>query len=177
MKFKFLIICLILLTACSGTNYDNEDVIAVLKGEEIKAKDILSQYSLEDKNIEIYIKEEIIILEAKSKGIAVSEQEIQENKKMLFPGADTGEILKIIPDKDKEFYEKQAAVLGISPEEYFDIWNDAYHSRDAYIQKYIVQKFGEPTSVEDGELLSEDIDDHINKLLSSYKENGELILN
>lgn len=184
MKFRLFFICLLFLTACSGTSYENKDVIAVLKGEEIKGKDILALYPLNDNHIEIYIKEEIIVTEAKEMGIQVSKDDIDSNKNSLYPGLDTTEILQHVPESNRQFYEEQAVALDITPEEYYEIWSDTYYSRDAYIQEYITEKFFDSTSAEGVDLmeqedinkLNKEIETHLEELIELYKKNGDLIL-
>lgn len=185
MKFKLLFICFILLSACTGTSYESEDVIAVLKGQEIKGKDILALYPLNDKQIEIYIKEEIIVIEAKNMGIQVSQDEIESIKNSLYPGLNKSEILQNIPESNRQFYEEQAAALDITPEEYYEIWSDKHYSRDAYIQKYINEKFFNPATAEGVDLmkqensnkLNKEIEKHLEELIDLYKKNGDLIIN
>ncbi|WP_100372329.1 hypothetical protein [Bacillus sp. FJAT-45037] len=186
MKFKllFIFLFLILLTACSGSSYENEDVIAVLKGKEIKGKDVLALYPLNDEHIDIYLKEEIIVNEAKAMGIQVSGDEIESNKNSLYPGLETSEILQHLPESERQFYEKQATALEITLEEYYEIWRDTHYSRDAYIQAYINERFYNPAVSEGLDLmvlenvnkLNEEIDTHLEELIDLYKKNGDLIV-
>ncbi|MCK0470662.1 hypothetical protein [Halalkalibacter sp. APA_J-10(15)] len=185
MKFRILFIFLLLLTACSGTSYENEDVIAVLKGEEIKGRDILALYPLNDEHIEIYIKEEIIVIEAKEMGIHVSREEIERNKNSLYPGLDPSEILQHVQENNRQFYEEQAVAFDIQPEEYYEIWRDTYYSRDPYIQEYMNEKFFSPASAkgidfmkqESIDKLNKEIETHLDELIDLYKKNGDLIIN
>ncbi|MFA8439254.1 hypothetical protein [Pueribacillus sp. YX66] len=48
-----------------------------MKGEKVKVSDILTPYPLEDEYIDVYLKEEIVIYEAKNLGITVSKEMIR----------------------------------------------------------------------------------------------------
>lgn len=48
-----------------------------MKGEKVKVSDILTPYPLEDEYIDVYLKEEIVIYEAKNLGITVSKEKIR----------------------------------------------------------------------------------------------------
>lgn len=164
----FLFLSLIFLVACSDQTYDKNEVIATFKGEDIKVSDILTLYPIEDEYIEIFLKEEIIIHEAKNMGITVSDQKIEELKQTYYP---SDEFILI-----ENFHKKQAEILGITAVEYFEIWSLTYLKRNEYIQEYIKAKFNEPSSVEEGEKWGEEIEEHINNLFTYYKENKDLII-
>ncbi|SOC43706.1 hypothetical protein [Ureibacillus acetophenoni] len=159
---------MIFLVACSEQTYDKNEVIATLKGEDIKVSDILTQYPIEDEYIENFLKEEIVIHEAKNMGITVSDEKIEELKQTYYP---RGEFTII-----EDFHKEQAEVLGITAEEYFEIWSLTYLKRNEYIQEYIKAKFNEPSSIEEGEKWGEEIEAHINNLFTHYKENRDLII-
>ncbi|MEC5425765.1 hypothetical protein QGM71_20055 [Virgibacillus sp. C22-A2] len=146
MKLRLFIICTILLTACTGQNFEKEDIVAVLDGNEIILEEILWQYSLgekpEDRIID-YLKQEVVIREAKYRGVTVTEEEIEERKQLQIPNSNANERFEVI--EEKEFYEGQASILEVSPEEYYEVWG-------------------------------QEIDEHINELFDEYKEEEKLIM-
>jgi hypothetical protein len=159
---------IIFLVSCSEPGYDKNEVIASLKGEEIQISDVLTQYPVEDKYIEIYLKEEIVIREAKNRGIFIPEQEIEELKGLLYPGDE--------PSQIEDFHRKQADLLGITAEEYFEIWSKTYLERNEYIQAYIKSEFGEPSSENEVDKWGSSVQSHIDELFAEYQENKELII-
>ncbi|WP_096202947.1 hypothetical protein [Bacillus sp. FJAT-45350] len=167
--FLFSFICIIFLVACSKQTYDKNEIIATLKGKEIKVSDILTQYPIENGHIETFLKEEIVIHEAKNMGISVSQQRVKELKQSYYS---SGELAKI-----EDFHKEQAEILGITAEDYFEIWSLTYLERNEYIQEYIKLKFDEPRSVEEAEKWGKAIENHINNLFTTYKDNDDLIIN
>ena len=177
LKFIFLLIVSLFITACSGQKIDKEATVAILQGEEIKVKDILWQFSLEGNAEDImkaYLKLEIVLLEAKEMGITVSEKEIEEDKQGRFPGSDVNERYKL--SDDKEFFQTQASRLGISPEEYFVGWEDRTFRSQAYLEQYIDTKFGYPDENEDFEKWGQKLDFYFEELFNKYIEDGRLII-
>ncbi len=162
--------CLILLVACSSfTSNGKEDVIAVLDGEDIKGKDILTQYQIEDSYIEVYLKEEIVIHEAKKIGIEVSDEEVEERRLALYPSLDMIE--------NREFYELQAATLDVSAEEYFELWAKEYLMRNEYIQQYVSETFADPSDGDVGGVAwGQEINQHIHHLYLMYQEEEQLVI-
>lgn len=173
MKFKVLILGLlsiVLLAACSDPekDYELDDIVATFNGYDITVKDIISQFSLTDENIENYLKQEIIIDEAKNTGVTVSEESIKQLKNMVYPNAESVEM--------ENFNAKEAKALGMTNDEYFDMWTLTYLKRNEYFQTYIKSKFGDPTSIEKGEEWGKEIESYINNLYDSYIENDVLII-
>lgn len=171
IKIFFLpLICIACLVACSEQLVTKNKVIATLKGAEIKVSDILTQYPLEDEYIDIYLKEEIVIHEAKSLGITVSEEKIEEVTQNFYPDFENE------TDQVKDFYRQQAEKLKMSAEEYYEIWSRTHVERNEYIQEYIKLKFDEPSSYEKAENWGDEIEVHINNLFTVHKDNHDLIM-
>lgn len=175
MKIKLLFLSLLsilLLVACSDQTsekkYELDNIVATLNDKDIATREIISQYSLTDENIENYLKQEIIIDEAKNAGITVSKTYIKELKEMWYPNAESVEMEK--------FNAKEADALGLTNDEYFDMWTLTYLERNEYFQTYIKSRFGEPTSFEEGEEWGKEIESYINNLYESYIENQMLII-
>lgn len=175
MKFKLLFLSLLsflLLTACSDRNsektYVLDDIVANFNGNDITVKEIISQFPLTDENIEIYLKQEIIIDEAKNAGFTVSEESIKQLKNMVYPNAELAGM--------ENFNAKEAEALGMTNAEYFDVWTLTYLKRNEYSQTYIESKFGEPTSIEEADKWGKEIESYVNNLYDSYIENDVLII-
>ncbi|WP_413375874.1 hypothetical protein [Alkalihalobacillus sp. 1P02AB] len=167
---------LFILVGCSTQTFDNEDTIALLNDNEIRAEDVLKVYPLEEDFIIRYLQDEIVIHEAKELGIKITDEEIEKLKNTIFPGYDTLEVhefLEVIGNE--EFIKYQASRLGVSEEEYFDIWFNETHKRSAYIDEYIEQKFGEPPFDEFDE-WAEKVEEHLDKLFNDYQTNEKLIV-
>ncbi|PAV28536.1 hypothetical protein CIL05_16510 [Virgibacillus profundi] len=174
-KLNILLFCTILLAACTDQEYEKEDVVAILNGDEIKIKEILWQYSLDEdpeNSIYNYLKQEIVILEAEDSGITVSKEEIEEKKQLVYPNSDPVERFEVI--EEQEFYEKQASLFDVSPEEYYEIWEDNTYTKQLYVEKYIDEIIGEPS--DDFETWGQEVDEHINNLFEEYKEDKKLII-
>ena len=155
------------MAACSE-KYELDNVVATLNGKDITTREIISLYSLTDENIENYLKQEIIIDEAKNAGVTVSQEYIKELKEMWYPNAETVEMEK--------FNAKEAEALGLTTDEYFDMWSLTYLEKNEYFQTYIKSKFGEPASTEKAEEWGKEIESYINNLYESYIENQKLII-
>ena len=175
MKIKLLFLSLLsilLLVACSDQTsekkYELDNIVATLNDKDIATREIISQYSLTDENIENYLKQEIIIDEAKNAGITVSKTYIKELKEMWYPNAESVEMEK--------FNGKEADALGLTNDEYFDMLTLTYLERNEYFQTYTKSKFGEPASFDEGEEWGKEIESYINKLYESYIENQKLII-
>ncbi|MDQ0298082.1 hypothetical protein J2S78_000490 [Salibacterium salarium] len=170
---KFLLIFIILLVGCTGPEYEKEETIAVLEGEEITAEDVLWQSSLEKEPEDIiksYLKQEVVIKEAKNMEITVSEKEVEERVQEEFPGADLTRRFEAYGNKD--FYREQASLLGVSPEEYYETWEEINYTRGLYWDKYFNEKFGEPTE-KNLESWTKKVDEHGDELFNAYKKEGK----
>lgn len=167
MKLKLsLFLCLFALIACSAQTDEKDDVIAILNGEEIMANDIMLQYPLEDKHIENYLKEEIIISEAKKAGLSISEESLKTAKEFY-----SNEEFHLLTD----FQREQAKVLNMSVEEYYQIWLATHLERSEIMQSYVFTTFGVPIE-EETDTLERIIEQHIDHLLETYIANGDLVI-
>ncbi|MEC2071378.1 hypothetical protein [Alkalihalophilus marmarensis] len=177
-----LLLSVIIVTGCSNAAYDLDEAVAVLEGEEIQAKDVLTLYPLDDEGIRNFVLGEVLVQESKNMGIFISEKEIESNKTALYPGLEPQEIYETLPEEEKAFYEEQAEVLDVTPEDYYEIWLDAHHTHSAYIQAYTTKvifntDLEEDINLmdpEDLEMMDQRIDDHMNELMELYKQSGKL---
>ncbi|MEB1808353.1 MAG: hypothetical protein LPK26_13855 [Bacillaceae bacterium] len=178
MKYFILLLIMTVSVACSNTtpeeetvvSVDDGDVVAIVKGEEITLKDIRSLYNVPDDKIammvENFVKEEIMVVEAKKMGIDVSDE--MEGIELAFPFSDP---------ENEDFFEIQAKYLGISSREYYDVYFKERLKRNAYVNNLInevldLSQYG----VDDAELLDEKINEYIDNLLNEYKEEIEILL-
>ena len=173
----FMMAGLFLFSACHSPNYEKDDVVAELNSEEIKVEDVLWQFSLEENPEDAmtdYLKQEILLLEAKDRGIVVSEEEIEESIEAIYPDADASERYALTDDQ--AFHEAQAEKLGISPEDYFEGREYRLHRTQAYTETYIEAEFGYPADSEDVHEWGEEIERHLERLFDKYLEDGQLII-
>jgi len=174
MEFKlfFGFTIIFLLTACSELNseetYVLDDIVANFYGNDITVKDIISQFPLTDENIEIYLKQEIMIDEAKNAGVTVSEESIKQLKNMVYTNAELTEM--------ENFNAKEAEALGITNDEYFEMWTLTHLKRNEFLQTYIELKFDEPTSIEEADEWGKEIESYVNNLYVRHIENDVLII-
>ena len=149
MKLRFfLLIILIFIVSCSGNDYNNDDVVAILNEEEILIEDILWQYSLDEDLeyvIETYLKQEVIKKEAESMGITVTEDEVQ--KMMLLAPADLTVEERMELSGNSAYAKRQASLLKISPEEYYENWEYTTAENQVYLDKYVAEKISEIKSI------------------------------
>ncbi|MFA9558274.1 hypothetical protein ACERII_13280 [Evansella sp. AB-rgal1] len=170
-----VLIFILFFVACSEQDYEKEDIAAVLNGEEITYEEIMWQFSLEDdleKWVTAYLKQEIFIIEAKTQGITVTDEEKEERKEGMFPGTTASERYELM--ETKELFDSQATLLGVTPKEYYEVWEDKSHRAQAYIDKYIDEIFGRPTEGDDVDKWGQEIDEHIEDLFNDYIETGKL---
>ncbi|ADU32253.1 hypothetical protein [Evansella cellulosilytica] len=177
----FVLIVAFLLVACSERTFEKDETVAILNGNEIKVEDLLLYTSLEENAEEIilsHLKLKVVAEEAKSMGMTVTEEELDEAKQGIYPGSTPQERYEMLPST--EFYEQQAAILGLSTEEYYEIWEDKTQTISAYLGKYIYYKFGDINDSETEEEVKEWEDKankHLNELFELYKKEGMLETN
>lgn len=175
IKKRFFVISLLfilLLAACSDRvskeKYDLDGIVATLNGKEITKREIIEQYPITEENIEVYLKEEVVIDDAKNSGINVSKAHIEELKEMWYPNA---EVVKM-----EDFHVKEAKALGLTNDEYFDLWALTYLQRNEYIQTYIKTNFDEPSATDGIDDWGKEVESHIEELYKNYIENQKLII-
>src|SRR5690625_1724004 len=117
-KYAFFIILFIVVGCAEKLTYNDDDIAAIVKGEEITIGELRFLYPDENvlEMIEGTVKARLVMQEAKEMNIDVSE-EINQTKKMM----------ATLPPKDsdnptgksiREFAESQAQKLNMDPEEY-----------------------------------------------------------
>ncbi|ADC49314.1 hypothetical protein BpOF4_06270 [Alkalihalophilus pseudofirmus OF4] len=176
-----LLLGLLFVTGCSNAGYDLDEVVAVFEGEEIQAKDVLTLYPLDDEGIRNFVLGEVLVQESKNMGIFIPKEEIESDKTALYPDLEAQEIYETLPEEGKTFYEEQAEVLDVTPEEYYEIWLDAHHTHSAYIQAYINKVIYNSEledidymNPEDLEIMDQRVEEHMDELMELYKQSGKL---
>lgn len=169
-KFKKYLILLLFISfgfGCSNEVTEDATVVAIVAENEITLKDIRSLYSVKDEEIplmvENFVKEEVMLLEAKRLRIDVTEE--LEVLKKVFPFADM---------KHDEFLVNQADYLGITVEEYYEKYYLQWLERDLYINHLINEMLDLESDHTDE--LEVRINDYIDNLLQQYEDDIAILL-
>src|SRR5690625_4968590 len=114
IKIKYLFIVFFLITGCANeTDYDDDDVAVIVKGEETTVGELRFLYPDEKvlDRIDDFIKIELVTQEAKQMGIDISAEEFNQYdaKINLSPANNNNRTLEPI----SEFVETQAEKLGM----------------------------------------------------------------
>ncbi|MCG7342571.1 hypothetical protein MHZ92_00415 [Sporosarcina sp. ACRSL] len=161
--------CLILLAGCNSiSKYDDEDVAAIVRGEEITVGELRFLYP-DDKildSLDGMIKAKLVEQEVMRMKLDVSEklQEVQASESSIRdfypPEDDDSETAKNI----RNLNESQAKKLGMEPSEYFVKHTLAYRESGVYLLAYVDKMIGEPM------LYDEDFD------INEYNAKGNQVL-
>lgn len=165
------LVCLMILAGCNSiSKYEDDDVAAIVRGEEITVGELRFLYE-DDKvleNLDGVIKAKLAVQEAKRLNLDVSDklQEIQETK---------SSVLELYPPKDddsetakerRQFPESQAKKLGMDLDEYLLKHYETMSETSVYMIAYIEEMLGQTfESVEADEV--EEFDKKINQLLDT----------
>lgn len=167
-----LILLLVLIFAVSGCSsqptYKDEQVAAVVRGKEITVRDIrlLNEFDNEElpQVIRNYVREEIMVQEAMKMGVQLSENTLKtiSSNHSLPPEPPEGKENPIL-----DFYKNQAKKLGMTPEEYVDIYIKLSIERRAYVSGYLEEKLGSPIPKgEEGKEYHHKLNDLVSNLLN-----------
>lgn len=156
-------ICIVFLVGCSeALEYDDEEVVAIVRGEEITIRELRFLYP-DDRvlnNIEDAVQTELMVQEAKRMNLDVTkkiEETVQAMEGYPLEGVDTPAAESI-----RTFAEPQAKKLGMEPKEYYEAYIEKTTETNAYVNQYLYEMLGEP----DPEL---GIDEH-NEMVHHYLE-------
>lgn len=160
---------LFFLVGCSdSTKYNDEDIVAIVRGEEITIGELRFLYPDEEllNIIDGAIKAKLVIQEAKKMNLDVSAQVIERIAALSkYPSDDTDmEIANTI----REFVEPQDKKLGLAPEEYYKKYIEITSETSAYINTYIQDVLGDP--IDDIENFDERANDHLNELVRKNQD-------
>ncbi|WP_042221384.1 hypothetical protein [Oceanobacillus manasiensis] len=142
--------CIIFLFGCSDnslSDYDNDDIVAIVRGEEITVGDLRFLYP-DDKALENLpgtVKAKLAEQEVKRMNLDISHelQEIQDTKKVMGnypPEEDDSEIA----NGTREFADAQSAKFGMTPEEYYEKYFEKSQEMSIYVIAFIEEILGEP---------------------------------
>jgi hypothetical protein len=171
-KYSFLV-ALIFIVGCTNTeinDYQDDEVAAIVRGEEITIKELRFLYP-DEKALDMLegtIKARLVVQESKQMDIDVTEEIDQEinTRKTLPPKNTDDSSLKSI----REFAEAQAKKLGMNPEEYYKKYVTITAEQNAYMQAYIQKTLGVPG---DDEHEIEEYNDKANNLLNELVKENE----
>lgn len=138
-------ICFIFLVGCNElSKYDDTDVVAIVRGEEITIGELRFLFPDETvlEQLDGTIKAKLAIQEAKKMNLDVSE-ELQEIKKMnnFYPPEDED---SEFANGIREFANTQSKKLGMEPEEYYKQYLEITEEISVYVVAYLAEMLGEP---------------------------------
>lgn len=174
-----LLIIIIFLVGCSfGSKFDNDEIVAIVRGTEITMGEMRFLYDDDEINdsITLAVKMELAKQEVKDLNLDISEQ-WEENKyfiKDLTPKdeANSHELA------DWEFAEKQAKKFDMDPNEFHLQYMEKSMEDISYLMTYLYEMIGEPEN--DDEATIEEFNREMNILLDnlvdSYDDEIEILL-
>lgn len=137
----------VLLVGCTEKSYENDEVLAEVRGEEIIAGDLRFYYKVDIPNmkeaLEFRMKEILIVQEAKKSGMDLSDevrQQVESFGQYPSSGVETEQA-----DEIRELAERQAEEFNMDPEEVFIKRQELHIETSVYVNAFIKQKFGEPS--------------------------------
>lgn len=166
------------MAACSDSfEYDNEDVVAIVRGEEITIGEIRFLYP-DDKvlnNIEDTVKTELIVQEAKRMNLDVS-KEIEETIQAMgdYPPEDVD---TPAAESIRTFAEPQAKKLGMEPKEYYEAYIEKTTEMNAYVNQYIYEVLGEPDPELGIDEYNEMVNHYIDQLIELNNDDIQIFIN
>ncbi|QHS21772.1 hypothetical protein GWK91_01910 [Virgibacillus sp. MSP4-1] len=143
--YYIVIIGFLFLAGCTNNQEsENEEIAAMVRGEEIPLEEMQFLYKNEQipDKIEGTIKAKLAMQEVKKMGLDLSNkvQERMENLPEL-PPEDTSHSGT---ESERAFYDSQAQKLGMDPEEYYKQYQQKTSEMFVSIMTYIEEKLGKP---------------------------------
>ena len=177
-----VVICLGFMVGCSdASKYENEDVVAIVRGEEITIGDIRFMAEIDDEKIpdavEARVKVTLVVQEAKEMGIDVSD-EVNESVEFFgqYPSED---IDTDQANETREFAEAQAERFDMEPEEYHKEYVKMSAEISAYQNAFFeehLEPFSQPETEEELEEMDEKIDEIVEELFQKYEDEIEIMI-
>ncbi|GEL77420.1 hypothetical protein [Tenuibacillus multivorans] len=179
MRKLLIILSLLIIASCSNDQtYENEDVVAIVRGKEITMGDLRFRSEATDKvlleNIDEFLTEEVIIQEAKEIGLDVSEE--VEKQMGVFGRYPSENNNTKKANEIKAFSEKQAKRFDMDVEEYYQEYHERTVERSAYINGYINEMLGDIQDAPDKDQYAKDADALIDELLKEYEDEIETLI-
>lgn len=164
-------------TSNTLSNYKDDDIVAIVKGKEITINDLRFLYPDEKvlDNVDGYIKQELVLQEAKKMNIDVSE-EIDMQKEIL---------MAVITDENNsfgqemyQFIKSQANKLGLTVDDYLIKYVDITTEQNAYVSAYVLQKFNAPETNDIDEMneYDERINEYLDELMKENEDDIEVLI-
>ncbi|WP_067724524.1 hypothetical protein [Oceanobacillus damuensis] len=177
-SYIFLICMMIFIVGCSDiSDYDDYDVAAIVRGEEITVGDLRFLYP-DDRILEYLdgtIKAKLAEQEVKELNLDVS-QELKEIQ-------DTKSVIGIYPSEDddtefandtREFAHAQSAKFGMEPEEYYEKHYEKTQETSVYVIAYIEEMLGDPKDI--GEEYFEKANELLDKLVEENEDEVQILI-
>lgn len=176
-RVKYAFIVFLFVAGCTrGIGYINEDIAAIVKGEEITVGELRLLYpdeEIEDR-IEDYIKIKLVIQEVERMNISIPESSSQY-KTINLPPKNYNDL---ISNSVREFAESQSKKLGMNPEEFHEKYQEIVIEQNAYMVTYILEVLGEPGESESElRLYTDKVNEMLNELFEQNKDEIEILIN
>lgn len=180
-----LLSCLIFLGGCNPiSKYDDDDVAAIVRGEEITVGELRFLFA-DDKVLDYvdgHIKAKLAEQEVKRMNLDVSDKfdEIQmsiDSFRDLYPPEEDNS--KGAKDTRK-FYEAQAKKLGMEPIDFFEKHRVVNQEIGVYMQAYVAEVLGEPLANDedfDIEEFNKKANEVLDQLVEAHKDEIEKFIN
>jgi len=175
---SILLIPVIFLVACSDTlEYDDDDVAAVVMGNEITIGDLRFLVPDEDvlNAIDGMVKAELAKYEIENMDLDMEEEVLSEGENVQeYPPEDVNTSWA---KSTREFAEKQAEKFDMDPEEYFNQYTKITTEQSAYVVAFIEEKIGEPEGGdEETKAYSEKADELLDQLMEEHEDDFEVFI-
>ncbi|WP_170158518.1 hypothetical protein [Aquisalibacillus elongatus] len=174
-----ILISISFVVGCSdSTNYDHDDVVAVVRGEEITVGYIRFFSEVKDEDlpeaVDYYVRETLVIQEAKDMGIDVSEG---AEEAVEFFGQYPSEDVDTERGKEiRSFADDQAEKFGMEPEEFHEEYTRRSYERSEYQNQFFKEHLGEPETEKEAKEMDEKAEQLINELLKKHEDEIEIII-
>ena len=160
------------------SDYQDDDIAAIVRGEEITIGDLRFLYPDEKvlENIEGAVKQELLLQEVKKmNGDYTYDIAIQKETMLMLLLSDEDDPIR---KSMREFIESQAEKLGMTPDEYYKKYVEIMSEQSAYMNAYVQENFGEPDADdEDGlEIFNGKVNGFLSELVNEHKDEIEIFI-
>jgi len=149
LKYPFFIILILVVGCTNQLNYNDDDIAAIVNGEEITIGELRFLYADEQvlDMIEGTVKFRLVEQEAKRMNLDVTDeinQEIEGRQDLPPKNAEDA-----IAKSTREFAVRQAEKFGMKPEVYYRKYVAVTAEQGSYVNAYLEKKLGVPEERED----------------------------
>jgi len=160
-----LLICMFIFSGCmNSAAYKDEDIAAIVRGEEITVGELRFLYPDDaiEETVDGVVKAKLAEQEAKRMDIDISEQIKEvEGSYGNYPQDDLNSPKA---DSIRSFAKPQAKKLGMNPKEYYEEYTEVSATMTAYVNAYTSVILG---GIEDDEFGIEEYNQHANEVLDN----------